>query len=93
MPRLVLFTSKDSHYSIKKMAAFMGIGSDNVYNIKTDSRGKISIEHLEIEIRRAQSEGAKPFMVNYTKNYFIGALKSTIFLGKCYSWYNSFGRI
>lgn len=30
----------------------------------TDSRGKLSIEHLEIEIVRAIKEGAKPFMVN-----------------------------
>lgn len=43
----------------------MGIGSNNVYNINTDSIGKLSIEHLEIEILRALNEGAKPFMVIY----------------------------
>lgn len=63
LPRLVLFASKDAHYSIFKMAAFMGIGSDNVYAINTDSRGKLSTGHLESEILRALKEGAKPFMV------------------------------
>lgn len=41
----------------------MGIGSDNVYKIKTCDRGKIQIDHLESEVQRAKAEGAKPFMV------------------------------
>lgn len=41
----------------------MGLGSDNVYKIKTCDRGKIIIEHLESEILRAKNEGAIPFMV------------------------------
>lgn len=41
----------------------MGLGSDNVYKIKTCDRGKIIVEHLESEIVRAQNEGAIPFMV------------------------------
>lgn len=71
----------------------MGIGADNVYTIKTDSRGELSIEHLEIEILRAQREGAKPFMVNHTQNVITFTLKFTLFLGKCNSRYNSSGRI
>lgn len=63
---MVLFTSEDAHYSIAKMASFMGIGSDNVYLIKTDCRGKMKIDHLESEILRVKSEGALPFMVSAT---------------------------
>ncbi|KAJ6645878.1 Acidic amino acid decarboxylase GADL1 [Pseudolycoriella hygida] len=66
LPRLVLFTSEDSHYSVQKLASFMGIGSDNVYKIKTDSRGKLQVDHLEMEIQRAKSEGALPFLVSAT---------------------------
>lgn len=66
IPRLVMFTSEDSHYSVQKLASFMGIGSDNVYQIETDGRGKLKIHHLEQEILRAKQEGALPFMVSAT---------------------------
>lgn len=66
LPRLVLYTSEDAHYSVKKMASFLGLGMDNVYLIKTDSRGKMCPEHLESEIKRALDEGAAPFMVSVT---------------------------
>ncbi len=44
----------------------MGIGLDNVYLIKTDSIGKMDMDHLESEILRAKSEGALPVMVSAT---------------------------
>lgn len=44
----------------------MGIGSDNVYQIETDARGKLKPDHLEKEILRAKEEGALPFMVSAT---------------------------
>lgn len=66
LPRMVLFTSEDAHYSIQKLASFMGLGSDNVYLIKTDKRGKIIPEHLESEIKRSLNEGARPFLVSAT---------------------------
>lgn len=46
LPRLVLFTSADAHYSVKKLASFMGMGTDNVYLINTDSNGKMDAGHL-----------------------------------------------
>lgn len=46
MPRLVLFTSADAHYSVKKLASFMGLGTDNVYLIETDDKGKMIASHL-----------------------------------------------
>lgn len=45
------------------MASFLGIGSDNVYLINTDCRGRMDPNHLEHQIRRSLSEGAAPFMV------------------------------
>lgn len=66
MPRLVVFTSEDAHYSVKKLAAFLGIGYDNVYLVKVDSRGKMVIADLEAQIARAVEGGAVPLMVSAT---------------------------
>ena len=62
----MLFTSEDAHYSVQKLASFMGLGSDNVYKILTDDRGKMRMDDLEQNIQRALSEGAVPFMVSAT---------------------------
>lgn len=66
LPRLVIFTSADAHYSIEKMASFMGMGSENVIKIETDARGKMRLDHLEQEILQARAEGAVPFLVSAT---------------------------
>ncbi|XP_062488602.1 cysteine sulfinic acid decarboxylase isoform X2 [Pezoporus occidentalis] len=58
LPRLALFTSCDSHYSIQKGAAFLGIGTDNVRLVATDERGKMIPEELEKEIQKAKAEAA-----------------------------------
>ncbi|NWT76672.1 CSAD decarboxylase, partial [Prunella himalayana] len=38
LPRLALFASQESHYSILKGAALLGIGTDNVHLVRTDKR-------------------------------------------------------
>ncbi|XP_070690847.1 acidic amino acid decarboxylase GADL1-like [Pempheris klunzingeri] len=65
-PRLVIFTSQECHYSISKAAAFLGIGTKNVYMVPSDKRGKMIPSALEEQIKTAKSEGAVPFMVNAT---------------------------
>ncbi|KAG8010350.1 Acidic amino acid decarboxylase GADL1, partial [Nibea albiflora] len=65
-PRLVMFTSQECHYSISKAAAFLGIGTKNVYVVPSDNRGKMIPSALEEQIKTAKSEGAVPFMVNAT---------------------------
>uniref|UniRef100_A0A4W3H553 Glutamate decarboxylase 1-like n=1 Tax=Callorhinchus milii TaxID=7868 RepID=A0A4W3H553_CALMI len=62
LPRLVLFTSELSHYSIKKAAAVLGIGTDNVILVKCDERGKLIPAELEAKI----CAGFVPFYVNAT---------------------------
>ncbi|XP_054286365.1 cysteine sulfinic acid decarboxylase-like [Macrosteles quadrilineatus] len=66
LPRLVVYTSEDAHYSIKKLATLQGLGSDNVYLIRTDSRGRMDVNDLRAQIQRTIQEGAKPFMVSAT---------------------------
>lgn len=64
--RLIIFTSRDSHYSVKKLSAFLGLGTSNVYEVKTNSRGKMCITNLEAQIKKALDEGAVPLMVSAT---------------------------
>ncbi|XP_010891028.1 acidic amino acid decarboxylase GADL1 [Esox lucius] len=66
MPRLVMFTSEECHYSVAKAAAFLGIGTKNVYVIRSDKRGKMIPAEFEKQVQRAKDEGALPFMVNAT---------------------------
>ncbi|XP_012697185.2 cysteine sulfinic acid decarboxylase [Clupea harengus] len=66
LPRLAVFTSQDSHYSVKKAASFLGIGTDNVFLVKTDQSGSMDPEDLEGKIKLARSQGAVPFYVNAT---------------------------
>ncbi|XP_020947360.1 cysteine sulfinic acid decarboxylase isoform X2 [Sus scrofa] len=66
LPPLALFTSKECHYSIKKGAAFLGLGTDSVRIVQADERGKMIPEDLEQQIRLAEAEGAVPFLVSAT---------------------------
>lgn len=66
LPRLTLFTSEHSHYSVKKSAAVLGIGSENVVVVKCDDRGKMIPTELESSIIAARAKGCVPFFVNAT---------------------------
>ncbi|KAK5914559.1 hypothetical protein CgunFtcFv8_008992 [Champsocephalus gunnari] len=66
LPRLALFTSEHSHYSGKKSASVLGIGSENVFVVKCDERGKMIPADLESSIVAAKEKGLVPFYVNAT---------------------------
>lgn len=53
----MLFTSEDAHYSVRKLASFLGLGTDNVYLVNADGRGKMDPCHLEELIEKAIKEG------------------------------------
>ncbi|XP_029171406.1 cysteine sulfinic acid decarboxylase [Nylanderia fulva] len=63
---LACFTSEDGHYSILKAAHWIGIGTDNVYKVKTDEYGRMDVEDLKKVMTRAENEGRLPFFVNAT---------------------------
>uniref|UniRef100_A0A8C2C777 Glutamate decarboxylase 1b n=1 Tax=Cyprinus carpio TaxID=7962 RepID=A0A8C2C777_CYPCA len=65
-PRLVLFTSEHSHYSIKKAGAVLGFGKENVILLKTDERGRVIPADLEAKIIDAKQKGYVPLFVNAT---------------------------
>lgn len=64
--RLVMFTSDQSHFSIIRAAALLGIGTDNVILVKSDERGKLIASDLAQKVERSKSEGATPFFVSAT---------------------------
>ncbi|XP_013106315.1 cysteine sulfinic acid decarboxylase [Stomoxys calcitrans] len=66
MPPLVLFTSEESHYSFKKAAHWLGFGVDNCVIVKTNAKGQMLPEDLEIKIIEAQGQGKIPLFVNAT---------------------------
>lgn len=66
LPRLNVFTSSESHYSVKKGAAFLGIGTDNVIVVEVDDGGRMIPDDLDKKIKLAKSQGAVPFLVSCT---------------------------
>ncbi|MGB0777941.1 MAG: pyridoxal phosphate-dependent decarboxylase family protein [Flavobacteriaceae bacterium] len=63
---LVIYTSKESHYSNPKNASFAGIGRKNVRYIETDEFGKMIPELLEAQIINDIEQGYIPTYVNAT---------------------------
>lgn len=64
--RLMVYTSKESHYSIPKNAAFSGIGRDQVRYIDTDIQGRIDLDLLSQAIGEDLANGLTPAMINLT---------------------------
>lgn len=63
---MTVYTSIESHYSIPKNAAFMGIGRDHVRKVPTDAEGRMDMQALERMIQKDQEQGLRPIMVNCT---------------------------
>lgn len=41
--RFVVFSSEHGHYSVEKAAILLGIGSDAVWNVKVDEKGRMDV--------------------------------------------------
>jgi len=63
---LVMYTSKESHYSNAKNASFAGLGKNNVRYIETDSKGRMIPAKLEEQIKIDIQKGLIPTFVNAT---------------------------
>lgn len=64
--KMTVYTSKESHYSIPKNAAFSGIGRDNVRYVPSDKFGRMNVAKLEEMIAEDVKNGFSPVMVNLT---------------------------
>lgn len=63
---MVIYTSKESHYSNGKNASFAGIGRNNIRYIEADSKGRMIPSKLEEQIKLDLREGLVPTYVNAT---------------------------
>ena len=63
---MVIYTSKESHYSNAKNASFAGIGRNNIRYIQADSEGRMIPTNLEEQIITDLREGFVPTYVNAT---------------------------
>jgi len=66
MPLVHLYTSRLSHYSLKKAAFFMGFGIDSIVTVGTDRFGRMIPAALEKAIEHSLANGIVPLMVNAT---------------------------
>jgi glutamate decarboxylase len=65
-PRLCVFTSTHAHYSIRKAAQLLGIGSRGVIAVAVDERGRMRADALSQAIAAARADGFTPLAVNAT---------------------------
>lgn len=70
---LTAFVSDQSHYSFDTAANILGIGSNNVYKVKSDEQGRMLSEDLAKLLELSAKRGETPF--------FIAATTGTTMLG------------
>lgn len=58
-----VYLSKETHHSVAKAAALLGIGRDNVRHVNVDARYKIDIDDLVLKITQDLAAGHLPFCV------------------------------
>ena len=63
---MTAYTSAESHYSIMKNAAFIGIGRENVRKIPANDFGEMNVDLLAEAIQKDVKAGHQPFFVNAT---------------------------
>ncbi len=59
-PRMRLYVSQEGHSSLKKAAALLGFGEENVQFVSTDGRFRIDLADLERRIQRDLAAGFLP---------------------------------
>ncbi len=62
-PSAVVLASQDAHVSFVKAARVMGLSSDSFQKVKVDSKGQISIRHLQEQLTQLRVEGRRCFAV------------------------------
>lgn len=62
-PPLRIFASEESHYSLRKAAAVLGLGSDAVIAVRTDNSYRMDVADLRAKIQEERLRGALPFAI------------------------------
>jgi glutamate/tyrosine decarboxylase-like PLP-dependent enzyme len=61
--RMCLYVSGETHFSVRKAAAMLGIGADNVRVVKTDENLRMDLADLDRQVRQDRDAGHLPFCV------------------------------
>ncbi len=86
---MIAYTSAESHYSIEKNAAFIGIGRDNIRKIPANEQGEMDVRVLAATINDDLAEGHMPFFVNATAGTTVlGAFDDFIAVRKLCDQFN-----
>lgn len=81
--KLIAYTSDTSHYSVTKNASFAGIGRQQVRSVKTNPKGEMLVEDLEVQIQDDLKKGYHPFFVNATAGTTVlGAFDDVVNISK-----------
>ncbi len=56
--KLIVFVSKDAHYSWKKIGGYVGLGSDSIVEVDVDEDFRMDINDLKDKIQQAKQDGA-----------------------------------
>ena len=62
-PRMRLYASEEAHFSIRKAAAMLGIGTDNLRLVKTGPDLRMDVAELDRLVREDRDVGHLPFCV------------------------------
>jgi aromatic-L-amino-acid decarboxylase len=60
---LRLYVSEEGHFSVRKAAGMLGIGTSNVRSVRTNSRQQMDLDHLTELVREDRAAGHRPFCV------------------------------
>ncbi len=63
LPKLAIFVSERSHFSMLKGANTIGVGQNGVFKVALDANGRMRGDALENAIQKALSEGFTPLMI------------------------------
>ena len=63
---LVAYVSDQAHYSAQKAANVLGIGTNNLIAVASDSQGRILADALKTEIETSLTKGHQPFFIGLT---------------------------
>jgi glutamate/tyrosine decarboxylase-like PLP-dependent enzyme len=61
--RLRLYVSEEGHFSVRKAAGMLGIGTVNACSVRTNARQQIDLDDLALQVRADRAEGYLPFCV------------------------------
>jgi len=62
-PRMCVYVSEEGHFSVRKAAGMLGLGTNNVRSIRTNDRQQMDLDHLARTVCDDRAAGHLPFCV------------------------------